>query len=256
MALDINVDLASLQVASSTFDNYAKLLKAIQRLSSGRRINCAADNPAGLVISERLRAQINSLYQEIENTSALINRFRYAGSTVGELRRQAVELRTLAVGAANSGVNDEASQLALSRAADYIVGVYNRTIDEAVYNGAPMLDGSERALTQVGKLESIDLSSAQAAEVSLTVIDEAIAELDSVQIELAAVQENELASRRSMLTIAAQNLQAAQSVQRDTDYAIEVANMVSQMIRLHASMALLSHTGIGARSVLKLLSTE
>jgi len=119
-----------------------------------------------------------------------------------------------------------------------------------------MLDGSEGSLAEVARLESIDLSSAEAAEASLAVIDQAIAELDSAQMDLSATQKNELESRRSSLEITAQNLQAAESVRRDADYAVEVANLVTEMIRLNASMALLSHTNIGANSVLKLLGAR
>jgi len=121
MALTINVNLAALDVAEGSSENYARLFRTMERLTSGLMIYRASDDPAGLVISEQLRAQIGSLNQEIENTTALINKYHTASSTVGELRRQATELRALAVGAANEGANNEASQLALSRAADYIV---------------------------------------------------------------------------------------------------------------------------------------
>lgn len=255
MGLTIN-NLASMDVARSTANNYASLSRAMARLSSGMKINSASDDPAGLVISERFRAQIASLNQEIENTTHLINKYETGSSTVMEMRSQLTELRSLAVSAANEGFNDETSQAALDRAADNIVDNFNRTADGAVYNGTNLFDGSEGSLANVAKLENVDLSSAEAAEASLALIDEKIAELDSVQIDLGATQKNALESRRSSLQITAQNLQAAESLLRDTDYAIEVVNMVREMIRLDASVALLSHTNIGANSVLKLLSSQ
>ncbi len=255
MGLTIN-NLASLDVARSTADNYARLSRVMARLSSGMKINSASDDPAGLVISERLRSQIGSLNQEIENTTHLINKYETGSSTVMEMRSQLTELRSLAVSAANEGFNNDTFQTALNQAAAGVVDNFNRTADSAVYNGTNLLDGSEGSLANVSKLENVDLSSAEAAEASLAIIDEAIAELDSVQIDLGATQKNELESRRSSLQITAQNLQAAESLQRDTDYAVEVANMVREMIQLDASIALLSHTNIGANSVLKLLSSQ
>jgi flagellin-like hook-associated protein FlgL len=201
-----------------------------------------------------LRSQIASLNQEIENTSALINKYHIASSTVAELRRQATELRTLAVAAANQGVNTEASQLALSRAGGYIVEAYNRTIGTAQYNGGGLLDGSDGSLAAIAELENIDFSDAETAESSLAVIDEAIAELDSVQIDLGATQKSELETHRSSLEITAQNHRAAESARRDADYAVEIADMMTEMIKLNAALAMLSHASIGADSVLKLLN--
>ena len=254
MGLTIN-NLASLDVARSTANNYAALSRAMARLSSGMRINSASDDPAGLVISERFRAQIASLNQEIENTTHLINKYETGSSTVMEMRSQLTELRSLAVSAANEGFNDDTSQAALDQAAGNIVDNFNRTADSAVYNGSNLLDGSEGSLASVSKLENVDMSSAAAAEASITVIDEAIAELDSVQVNLGATQKNDLESRRSSLEITAQNLQAAESLVRDADYALEIANMVGEMIKVQSSLALMSHTNIGANSVLKLLGS-
>lgn len=253
MGLTIN-NLASLDVARHTGDNFAALSRAMARLSSGMKINSASDDPAGLVISERLRSQIGSLNQEIENTTHLINKYETGSSTVMEMRSQLTELRSLAVSAANEGFNNDTFQAALNQAAAGVVVNFNRTADSAAYNGTNLLDGSEGSLANVSKLENVDLSSAEAAEASLAIIDEAIAELDSVQVDLGATQKNELESRRSSLQVTAQNLQAAESAQRDTDYALEVANMIRELMQVHASVALLSHTNVGANSVLKLLS--
>jgi flagellin len=228
----------------------------MERLSSGLRINRASDDPAGLVISEKFRSQIASLNQEIENTTHLIGKYETGSSTVMEMRSQLTELRTLAVGAANEGFNDEASQAAFAQASGYIVRSFNATADSAVYNGSNMLDGSEGSLACVSKLENVDLSSAEGAQASLAVIDEAIAELDSVQVELGATQKNDLEARRSTLQITAQNLQAAESQLRDVDYALEVATMVGEMIKVQSSLALMSHTKIQANMVLNMLGTK
>ncbi|MDH3889699.1 MAG: flagellin [candidate division Zixibacteria bacterium] len=256
MGISINTNLATLSVARKTADSYSNLYMSMEKLTSGLKINRASDDPAGLVISEQFRAQIGSLNQEIENTSHLINKYETASSTVGEMRSQLTELRGLAVSAASEGFNDDTSQAALAQAGEYIVDNYNHTADSAVYNGTNMLDGSEGAPADVSKLENVDLSSAEAAEASIAVIDDAIAELDSVQIELGATQKYDLESRRSSLEITAQNLQAAESLHRDADYALEVATMVGEMIKVQSSLALMSHTRIQANSVLRMLGTK
>lgn len=256
MGFSINTNLAALGIANSTRDSYAALYKSMERLTSGLKINRASDNPAGLIISEQFRSRIASLNQEVENTTQLIKKYDTASSTVMEMRSQLTELRTLAVGAANEGFNDPASQAAYVQAAGYIVAGYNDTGETAVYNGNKLLDGSEGSLANVSKLENISLSSAENAEAAIVMIDEAIAKLDSVQVELGATQKNDLESRRSTLEITAQNLQAADSLLRDADYALEVATMVGEMIKVQASLAMMSHTKIQANSVLKMLSTK
>ena len=240
-------------IARKTNDSYAALYKSMERLTSGLRINRASDDPAGLVISEKFRAQIGSLNQEIENTTHLIAKYETGSSTVMEMRNQLTELRTLAIGAANEGVNDPASQAAYVQSAGYITATFNDMADSAEYNGKKMFDGSEGSLATVSKLEQVSLSSAEGAEAAIAVIDEAIADLDSVQVELGATQKNDLESRRSTLEITAQNLQAADSQLRDLDYALEVANMVGEMIKVQSSLALMSHTKIQANMVLKML---
>jgi len=99
---------------------------------------------------------------------------------------------------------------------------------------------------------NIDLSTTESAQASISVIDEAIAELDQVQTNLGATQKNELESRRSSLEVTAQNLTAAESVIRDADIALEYSNMVSESIRLQASLAMMAHLNVTSTGVLRL----
>lgn len=256
MIFSINTNMAMLGIAKKTNDNFAALYRSMEKLASGLRINRASDDPAGLVISEKFRSRIASLNKEVENTTHLINKYETGSSTVMEMRSKLTELRTLAVGAANEGINDPASQAAYVMSAGYISASFNDMAATAEYNGKKLLDGSEGSLAAVSTLENISLSSAENAEASIVVIDAAIAELDSIQVELGATQKNDLESRRSSLEITAQNLQSADSLLRDIDYALEVANMVSEMIKVQTSLALMSHTKLQANSVLKLLGVK
>ncbi len=242
------MSLISVKTAFST------MLSSMEKLSSGLRINRASDDPAGLVISEKLRAQIGSLNQEIENLSASINRYETASSTVSSLRSYLTEIRELAVAASNDGYLSDEARDALAVAAESLVETYNDTLANAEYNGSPMLDGSERALAEVADIaiEKVDFSSSEAAAETISTIDQAISDIDSVQIELAATQKNDLESRLSSLEVTRENLIAAESQIRDTDYALEVSNFIGSMIRTQASLAMLTYSAISGASVLQL----
>ncbi|MDH4157142.1 MAG: flagellin [candidate division Zixibacteria bacterium] len=229
------------------------MYNSLGRLSSGLRLNSAADGPAQLVISERLRTQIGSLTQEIENRSALIGKYQSASSTLQELRSQLTDLRSLAVSAANEGGNDESAQAAYGTVGDLIVGSYNRTIETAEYNGSNLVDGSEGAVATVSELEGIDLSSAESAQASIALIDEAIDGLDEQIIEVGATQKNDIESHLASLRISRQNLIAAESQIRDTDYALEFSNFVRESLQARASLAMMVHNRVNAEIILGLL---
>ncbi|RKX27979.1 MAG: hypothetical protein DRP47_05520 [Candidatus Zixiibacteriota bacterium] len=252
MSLSINVNLGGMSLIRSINSSRNKMFISLERLSSGLRINHASDGPADLVISERLRSQIASLNQEIENVSANINRYQYASSSVSQLRSKLTELRTLAVGAANEGGNSDAAQAAYEAASVATTAGYNHLVNTAEYNGSNLLDGSVGALASISQLEGIDLTSAQSAEESIAIIDEAIAEVDQVQVDIGATQRNHLESQRASLEVAKSNLISAESNLRDTDYALEYTNFIGEMFKLKSSVILLAHSNISATSVLSL----
>ena len=252
MDLRINSSISTRQTALGIGRNWGDMMSALEKLSSGRRINRASDDPAGLVISKQLQAQIGSLNQEIDNISDNINKYNSVNSTVGELRDSLNELRSLAVGAANEGFNSEDAQQAYVDAADSLVRTYNRTVANASYNGRNTLDGSAGSLAEVASLEGIDLSSPEAAVESIEKIDAAANDLDAVSSDLAATQKNELEARQRSLQITRENLVAAESTIGDTDYALEIANFMSGMIRSKGALALLAHSMLSGKSVVSL----
>jgi flagellin len=252
MGLSIRTNSFGLSLTANINRNMMSLLSSMAKLSSGFRINSAADDPAGLVVSEQLRSRIGSLNQEIANTSNLIRKYETASSTVAEMRSELTELRSMAVGAANAGGNDDASQAAFAMVGEHLVQQFNRTAELATYNNSNLLDGAEGSVATVTKLEGVDFSTPEAAEASLAVIDEAAAELDSVQGELGATQKNELEARHRTLENTVQNLSAAESMLRDTDYAKEYSNTVASMIRLKANVAVAAHAYVKSALVLSL----
>ena len=255
MSLSIRTDLGSRLVVAGFNQNLSDLYGSLERLATGRRINRASDNPAGLVISKHLQSQIATLNREIENITATIGKYQTVSGSVNELRGQLTELRSLAVGASNAAFNDEAVQEAYATAAESLVNTYNRTVASAHYNGTPTLDGSASALASVTAVEGIDLSSPENAAAALEVIDQAASELDQTMIDLGATQKNDLESRRQSLEVTRQNLEAAESVITDTDYAMEMSLFTASMLRSRASLALLGHSFLANRDVLSLLQT-
>jgi flagellin len=234
-------------------DGWQNMMKSMAKLSSGFRINSAADDPAGLVISEQMRARIASLNQEIENTSITINKYQTADSAALQLRETLVEIRTLAVGAANSAVNDESITAAYQAEADDLVTRYNGIVDNAAFGTQKLFDGSDGSLADVTALSRYDLSSPEKAEDTVAAIDKEIAVLDGTITELGATEKNGLESRLANLRVEAENLTAAESQIRDTDYFQEYSNLVRNRLVVQAAVSLLSHGNITGQSVLRLL---
>lgn len=255
MSFSIQTDLSGLAIYLAANRHMSLLSISFSKLASGFRINSAADGPAQLVISENLRSQIGSLNQRIENTTMQIAKYSTASSTLMELRSQLTEMRMLAVGAANEGLNDETTQAAYNSTAGYLVETYNRTLTTADYNGHNLLDGTEGSVTAVTTLDELDLTTAESAQASIVAIDEAITDLDRSIIDVGAAQKYELESTRSSLEITRQNLVAAESQIRDTDYLKEISIMMREQIQLQATLSLMAHNRFNASIILGMFQT-
>ena len=232
--------------------NTANLFRAMEKLSSGFRINRASDDPAGLVISEQLRAQIGSMNQEIENISANISKYNTADSLVGTMREHLTELRSLAVAASNTGFNSADAQAAYNRSAELMAGGYNRIIDNSEYNRAKLFDGSPGSVAHVSKLSGINLSDSGAIKASLNLIAAAEKELNAAQVEIGSTVKNEFESERASLRVSVENLTAAESNLRDTDFISEFTNFMVESFKTKLGFVMLAHSKINAEMVLML----
>jgi len=228
--------------------------KAAQQMSSGFFLNSGADGPAALIASERLRERIGSIGAEIENVSSLVDKYDYASSSLQDLRSQLVELRGLAVSAANEGGNDPGVQSAYSAVGDHIVASYNRQLENTEYNGANVFDGSEGSLAKLAPVTGIGLSTAANAEASITKIDSALAKLDKADIDIGSAVRYDLKSEKSNLELTRENLVRAESMIRDVDYASAIVEMMRGQMQANASAALLSHSFLTQATVMRLFS--
>jgi flagellin len=232
--------------------SHRALLKTMEKLSSGQRINRASDDPSGLVISEQMRARIATLNREIENTTQTIRKYDTADATASQLSSILHGIRSMAVAAADE-TTDEAGREAYAAAARRAAANYNRIVQTAAFNGAQLLDGSPGALASISPLPNIDLSDPDSAAQAVLQVDQAMAELNQARVDIGSTQKYDLEAQRSNLEVTAQNLTAAESQIRDTDYALTVVDMIREEIRLKAGIALLAHADMTQRTVLSLL---
>lgn len=254
-----------------------QLDKSLEKLASGSRINHAGDDAAGLAISENLRAQIRGMRQARRNGQDGVSLIQVSEGGLNELSNMLIRLRELGIQAASDTIGDTERQFtdrefqSLKQEIDRIanvtqfngipllngkagifeiqVGTHNNPIlDRIVYNGE-RADASLDAL----KLGGESCSTKQGAQLTLSVIDDALVRVNSIRADLGAMQ-NRLQSTINNLAISEENLAAANSRIRDTDYAEEVSEMTKNNILMQAGISVLGQANSTNQSTLKLLS--
>ncbi len=269
MAIVINTNVASLNAQRNLSNTQSGLSRALERLSSGFRINRAGDDAAGLAISERLKAQIRSTNQASRNTLDGVSLVQVAEGAHEEVGNILIRLRELAVQSANGtlGATDRAS-IDLER--DQLTQEINRISAVVKFNGVQLLAGNSvsAALSvslQVGTgttsndviavsinplkssifgssgtdLTALALTSASKATDAITAIDTAITDLNVSRAGLGAAQ-NRLESTSRNLAVAAENFSAANSRIRDVDVASETAELARYQILSQAGAAVVA----------------
>ena len=145
MSLRINQNISAINTRRQLVKNDLALTKSLEKLSSGMKINRAADGPASLIISEQMRAQIAGLNQAVDNSETAIGMIQTTESALVEVSTLLTNMRQLAIHAANEGVNDanmlEADQLELANA----LGTIDRITRNAQFGIKKLLDGSTGA---------------------------------------------------------------------------------------------------------------
>ena len=147
MSLRINNNVSALNTHRNLSNNTQALSKSIQRLSSGLRINSAADDPAGLIISEKLRAQNLGLQQCVRNSQEAANIFGITEAALDEVSNILKSLRQLAIHASNSGASTPEQVLADQQEVDSAVSSISRIAQSTKFGSEPLLNGSRDYLT-------------------------------------------------------------------------------------------------------------
>ena len=154
MAYRINNNVQSLNSHRNLLVNNAKMAKTLEKLSSGMKINRAADSPASLVISEQMRAQIAGLNQAIDNSETAVSLVQTTEANMAEINNLLVSIRQLAIHASNEGVNDEIMLAADQNEIDNALETIDRIASQAQFGTKRLLDGSRGA---VGSTTGADL---------------------------------------------------------------------------------------------------
>ena len=150
MSLTVNSNLASLNAQNAISQNQQGLSTAMQRLSTGLKINSAADNAAGYAVSQRMTANINGITQAASNANDAISLTQTAQGDLGSITGNLQQIRTLAVQAAN-GSNSASDRAALNNQAQQLISEITRVASSSSFNGVNLLNGSFTATNfQVG----------------------------------------------------------------------------------------------------------
>ncbi|MCJ7751779.1 MAG: hypothetical protein MUQ65_11905, partial [Armatimonadetes bacterium] len=149
MGLRINLNTAALNAHRWLGINDSSLSKSIERLSSGFRINVAADDPAGLVISEGLRAQAQGLGQAMKNTTQAVNLIKTAEAAMQEIHNILREMRDQAVHAANAGANEAEAIAADQAQIESAIDSLERISAQTQFGSKKLLDGSAGVIGQI-----------------------------------------------------------------------------------------------------------
>ena len=159
MALRVNTNVAALNALRHLNHTEQELSKNLERLSSGRRLNKAADGPAALVISEQMKSQISSIDQAIRNTETSVSMVQTTEGALSEVSNMLINLRQLAVHGANEGANDEKMLQADQNEVENLLATMKRIAMTTQFGTQALLDGS-RASTGVAVGDGLEFVSA------------------------------------------------------------------------------------------------
>mgnify|MGYP000023482298 FL=1 len=140
--MKIRSNATSLNTLRHSENNLNKVRSSIEKLSSGTRINSAADGPASLIASERMRGQIAGLRQAHSNNASAVAMFQTAEGALSEFSNILLNLKQLSVHAANEAVNDDSMLAADQQEVDNLISTLDRIVETARFNGKSLLDGS------------------------------------------------------------------------------------------------------------------
>lgn len=272
MSLRINHNISAMNTHRQLQITDRNLASSLEKLSSGLRINRAADDSAGLAISQRLRSQVDGLKQASRNAEYAKNMVQTAEGFLGELHNMLGRMRELAVQAASDSVDDD-NRTSLNAEFILLRAEIDRIASAAEYNNQKLLDGTfVNKQFQIGANGDADnqLSFSIAAVDSTTLTIDALAITDlagsvtametietgidtvsTVRSELGTIQ-NRLAYTVASVDNAAENLSSSESTIRDLDISEEISTFTKSQILVQAGMSMLAQANAVPQNVLAL----
>ena len=271
MGLRVNTNVASMTAQRNLGAVTSRLQGNFSRLSSGLRIATAADDAAGLGISERMRAQVRSLTVAGRNAQDGVSLAQTAEGAMQEISNNLGRMRELAVQASNGTLNTQ-DRATLNTEYQALTAEIDRIATQTEFNGVNLLDSSATTSIQVGAQagETITLTfsdvstattglslsgnvlTAAAATTELGTLDAAIDAVTTARGSMGATQ-NRMQSAISSIANARENLAAAESRIRDVDVAMETADLTRNSILQQAATSVLSQANVQPQLALSLL---
>ena len=277
----INHSMSSLFANRQVGLNEAGLQKSMEKLSSGEKINRAGDDSANLAVSEKMRSQIRGLNQASRNVSNGINFIQTTEANLQETTDVLQRIRELAVQASNGVYSDE-DRMQIQVEVSQLVAEVDRIASTAQFNGFKMLTGrfaeegvsfhigantDERVTVNIGAMTAsslglkgaqgdesnvISVSNTEDANITITTIDEALKNVNKQRASLGATQ-NRMELAQKGINTYAENLQAAESRIRDTDFAETMVDYTKHQILSQSASAMLAQANTNASLALQLL---
>lgn len=276
MGMRITTNLASIQAQRTMTGSQREIMKSSAQLSSGSRITRAADDAAGLGISENLKSQIRSYAQASRNANDGISMVQVAEGGLGEISNILTRMRELGIQASSDTVGDrergyidvEVQQLkseiqriakttrfgttnlldGTGKTFDIQVGINNDEFEDRISFDSSVLNAT---VAELG-VEGIDYNSKDGAQDALTTVDEAQARVAGFRANLGALQ-NRFQSTVENLGVQHENLSAANSRIRDADIAASTSEMARNQVLLNASTSVLTQANTLPQLALKMI---
>lgn len=282
MSLFVNTNASSLNAQRQLINSGNALDTAFKRLSSGFRINSAADDAAGLQISNRLTSQINGLNQAVRNANDGISLAQVAEGAFDEMTNALQRMRTLAVQSQN-GISNADDKLALQKEFSALRVEITRIANTTEFGGEKLLTGGFSSKVLVGaqaatadfisvnvsatgtvsgwdaaglNIDTLNLTSAvgsaDGASAAMAAIDVAIKAVDGKRADLGAVQNRFQATIRNLSNVS-ENVSSARARIRDTDFAKETAELTRAQILQQTGQTVLAQANQRPQAALSLL---
>jgi flagellin len=271
MSLSVQTNVAAMDAHRNLVNTTSALQSSMAKLSSGYRINSAADDAAGLAISQKLQAQVSGLGQAQNNAQDAVSLVQTADGAMNEVQSMLQRVRDLAV-EYNNGTLSSSDQAAITNEVAQLCAEVNQIGEQTQFNGIALLSGGNAITFQVGSDDgetisvnalklfgsgsgySIDSAvfTFSGSTVTLASIDAAINSVSTARATFGAVQ-NRLQHTLNNLSTYQENLSAANSQIQDVDMASEMVNFTKLQVLQQAGTAMLSQANSSTQDVLRLL---
>ncbi|MBF7072344.1 flagellin FliC [Glaciecola sp. MH2013] len=274
MSLFVNTNVSAINAQRQLINTSSNLNTAFERLSSGFRINSAKDDAAGLQIADRMTSQIQGLDQAVRNANDGISLAQTVEGALQETTNALQRIRVLAIQSQN-GINDDSDRLALQKEVSALKIEMSRITTTTQFAGVNVLSGSFSSAFLVGAnagqtinvnisrpngfgtlglfgSSTLTVATPGDASAALAQIDRAIEIVDDKRADLGAIQNRFQSTIRNLANIS-ENVSAARSRIRDTDFASETAELTRSQIIQQASTTILGQANQRPQAALSLL---